>query len=66
MQVQVNGSMREVGQRSSLVEFIEQMELDPRYLVIEYNGRALGRADFASVMLEDGDRLELVRPVAGG
>ena len=40
--------------------------LDPLYVVAEHNGQALLRKKYQEVILQDGDRLELVRAVAGG
>jgi sulfur carrier protein ThiS len=34
--------------------------------VAEHNGVAIGRAEMPRVVLADGDRIELVRAVAGG
>jgi thiamine biosynthesis protein ThiS len=42
------------------------MGLDGRFLVVEYNGSPLPREEFDRVVLAEDDRLELVRPVAGG
>lgn len=46
--------------------FIQQRGLDPRYVVVERNGEPLERARYDRILLADGDRLELVRAVAGG
>jgi sulfur carrier protein len=46
--------------------FIRMRELDPRYVVVERNGEPLERARYEEVRLAEGDRLELVRAVAGG
>ena len=35
-------------------------------VVVERNGEAVGRAEMGTTVLADGDRLELVRAVAGG
>ncbi|MDP8956251.1 MAG: sulfur carrier protein ThiS [Actinomycetota bacterium] len=40
--------------------------LDPQFVVAEHNGEPLERARYEEVVLRDGDRLELVRAVAGG
>lgn len=66
MQLTVNGASRQLSEHSTLLDLLDEMGVDPRYLVVEYNGEALGRTAFASLVLQDADRLELVRPVAGG
>jgi sulfur carrier protein len=50
----------------TVADFIRSRDLDPRYVVVERNGEALERARYAEVRLAEGDRLELVRAVAGG
>ena len=66
MQVIVNGQAREVPECAQLTDLLDELGLDRRYLVVEYNGEPLGRDRFDGLALADGDRLELVRPVAGG
>ena len=66
MRVVANGRMFEVHAATSVAAFIRQRELDPRFVVVERNGEPLERARYEDVVLADGDRLELVRAVAGG
>jgi len=66
MEVVVNGETKQMEAGTSLAAMIENMGLDRRYLVVEYNGKPLSRDTFDEVTLAEGDRLELVRPVAGG
>jgi sulfur carrier protein len=65
MQVMVNGKPYEVPERTSVEGFIRLRELDPRLVVVELNGEALERSRYDTTLAE-GDRLELVRAVAGG
>jgi thiamine biosynthesis protein ThiS len=62
----VNGAARELTPGQTLEEFLRQIRLDPRWVVAELNGEPLARDRFGVVRLSAGDRLELVRPVAGG
>lgn len=62
----VNGAARELTPGATLEEFLRQLRLDPRWVVAELNGEPLARDRFGVVKLSPGDRLELVRPVAGG
>ena len=66
MNVKVNGLDRELPEGTSLAALLEELGLDRRYLVVEHNGDPLPRDRFEQLVLHDGDRLELVRPVAGG
>ena len=66
MRVTVNGGDRELPDGLGLVALIEQLGLRPGSVVVERNGEALVRSEMDAVVLADGDRLELVRAVAGG
>jgi thiamine biosynthesis protein ThiS len=66
MRVTANGEGIEVPDGLSLADFIRSRDLDPRYVVVERNGEALERKRYEDLRLAEGDRLELVRVVAGG
>jgi sulfur carrier protein len=50
----------------TLGALLEQLGLAGRLIVVERNGEPVPRAEVATTLLADGDRLELVRAVAGG
>ena len=50
----------------SVEAFLMARDLLPRSVVVEHNGEAVAPSDFAERMVESGDRLEIVRIVAGG
>jgi sulfur carrier protein len=64
--VSANGKPYQIEPGTTVARFIGQRELDPRYVVVELNGEPLAREKYEDLKLEDGDRLELVRAVAGG
>lgn len=66
IRVTANGAEIDVDDPVSVADFIRSRGLDPRYVVVERNGEPLERARYEGVRLESGDRLELVRAVAGG
>ena len=66
MRVTANGREYDVAEDTTLAGFIRERSLDPRYVVVERNGEAVERARYGDLRLEPGDRLELVRAVAGG
>ena len=49
-----------------LEEFLRAQNLLPRSVVVEHNGEAVAPSEFEKRMVRDGDRLEIVRIVAGG
>jgi sulfur carrier protein len=66
MQLTVNGRSSEVPDGTTLPALIESLGLRVGSVVVEHNGTALLRSELPAVQLADGDRLELVRAVAGG
>lgn len=66
MRVTANGQTFEIDEPTTVAAFVRSRDLDPRYVVVERNGEPLERARYEEVELVDGDRLELVRAVAGG
>ena len=61
-----NGERIAVQLPSSLDEFLRTQRLLPRSVVVEHNGEAVAPSEFSRRALNDGDRLEIVRIVAGG
>lgn len=64
--ITANGKVFELDRDLSVADFIRWRGLDPRHVVVERNGEPLERRRYEDVRLVDGDRLELVRAVAGG
>jgi thiamine biosynthesis protein ThiS len=50
----------------SVEQFLREQNLLPRSVVVEHNGDAVAPSDFTGRQVQDGDRLEIVRIVAGG
>jgi len=51
---------------SSVEEFLVTQHLLPRSVVVELNGEAVPPSQFSHRRLKSGDRLEIVKIVAGG
>jgi sulfur carrier protein len=66
MRVVANGSTIELPDGAMLTDLLGVMGLGAKWVVAERNGEAVNRSDMASVRLAEGDRIELVRAVAGG
>jgi sulfur carrier protein len=66
VEVRANGKPFEVDAGTTVASFLRTRRLDPRFVVVERNGELLERARYDAVTLREGDRLELVRAVAGG
>jgi thiamine biosynthesis protein ThiS len=50
----------------SIEEFLKAQKLLPRSVVVEHNGEAVAPSEFSRRRLNAGDRLEIVKIVAGG
>lgn len=50
----------------TLEEFLVAQGLLPRSVVVEHNGEAVAPSEFSQRQLKAGDRLEIVKIVAGG
>ena len=66
VQVVENGKPREVEEGISIAGLLNEIGWKPEWVVVEYNGEPLERVRYPSVRLKSGDRLEIVRAVAGG
>jgi sulfur carrier protein len=64
--VTANGKPIEAQLPCSLEEFLVAQNLLPRSVVVEHNGEAVAPSEFSRRQLRPGDRLEIVKIVAGG
>ena len=61
-----NGQRLETQLPSTIEEFLLAQKLLPRSVVVEHNGEAVAPSEFAGRQLASGDRVEIVKIVAGG
>jgi sulfur carrier protein len=66
MSVIANGRPTEAKLPSTIEEFLVAQDLLPRSVVVEHNGEAVAPSQFPKRQLKAGDRLEIVKIVAGG
>jgi sulfur carrier protein len=65
MKLVLNGQEREVS-ASQVEELVAELGLPLAAALVEHNGTALFRSEWTAARLQDGDRLEVIRMVAGG
>ena len=65
MTVVVNGDLREIAARD-IAQLVSELGLPPEVALVEHNGMALRRNEWTAHPLQEGDRLEIIRIVAGG
>jgi sulfur carrier protein len=66
MTVIANGEKVSAPEACTLEFFLLDQGLLPRSVVVEHNGDAVAPSEFAERRISEGDRLEVVRIVAGG
>ena len=66
MTLKVNGKPREVDDDLDLQSYLATIDVNMKFIAVGYNGQVIRKEDFASVQLNPGDALEIVRPVGGG
>lgn len=64
--ISANGKQEQIQLPCSVAEFLASRGWKTSQVVVERNGRVLGREELGSVMLGNGDQLEVIVPVAGG
>jgi thiamine biosynthesis protein ThiS len=65
-QIIANGKPVEAKLPCSIEEFLVAQKLLPRSVVVEHNGEAVAPSEFSGRTLQAGDKLEIVKIVAGG
>ena len=66
MRLRVNGKARELEVSVDLVSFLQGYGVNLEHVAVGYNGVVLEKDQFPKVQLQEGDVLEIVRPVGGG
>ena len=62
----VNGSSQSCLAGTTLPQLLNQLNMDPRLVAIEYNGEILHRQFWETTVMKTDDRLEVVTIVGGG
>ena len=66
MKIILNGEAREVSDGLSIRALVEQLGLPAEAVLVEHNEVALFKREWNEATLKEGDRIEIVRVVAGG
>jgi thiamine biosynthesis protein ThiS len=64
--LQINGKRVELQHPTGLLDYLDQLGVNPRAVAVEHNGKIIERAAFGVATLEEGDTVEIVRMVGGG
>lgn len=66
MKVLANGDPVDLPDGATVDDLLDTLGLGKKWVIVERNREPVERADMGITVLVDGDRIELVRAVAGG
>ena len=66
MLITLNGERFELDEPLSVDALLAKLDIDPRRVAVEHNLAILRRHRFEDVVVNDGDRVEIVNFVGGG
>lgn len=66
MNLTLNGKTQDVGDISDVSSLLTSLGFGEIPVLVELNGKALFPREYPDTTLEDGDKLEIIRVVAGG
>ena len=64
--ITLNGDRVELEQPLSVTALLTKLEIDPRRVAVEHNLSIVKRQTFDRIVVNDGDRVEIVNFVGGG
>ena len=66
LNLRINGEERAIPRPMTVQEFLQANNLVLPFMAVARNGEVLHKHEYPTVLLEDGDRIEVVRMVGGG
>jgi len=66
MDVVVNGEKRQLTDGTTVAQLLEQLAVRPERVIVEVNLAVLKRAQHPTMILNEGDQVEIVHFVGGG
>jgi thiamine biosynthesis protein ThiS len=66
MKIKINGEDREIAEGLNLGGLLESLQIRPGRVVVERNREIVPRDSFGSMLLREGDVVEIVHFVGGG
>jgi thiamine biosynthesis protein ThiS len=66
MTISLNGETVDTREAKTIAELIDRYQLPAQSILVEHNGLAVHRHEWAERSLAESDRVELIRVVAGG
>ena len=66
MKLKLNGEEKEIADGLNLASLLEQLQIRPARVVVERNREIVPRESYGTILLAEGDNLEIVHFVGGG
>ena len=66
LRIKVNGEEREVPDRATINDLVKHLALAPERLAIELNREVVRRGEWSTIVLTEGDQVEIIHFVGGG
>jgi thiamine biosynthesis protein ThiS len=66
MTISLNGETADTREARTIAELVDRYQLPTQSILIEHNGLAVHRHEWAGRFLAEGDQIEFIRVVAGG
>jgi len=66
IQITVNGRTENVDEGITLLGLLRHFGINPQSIAVEYNREVIDRNEFESIVLNDGDILEIITFIGGG
>jgi sulfur carrier protein len=66
MKISLNGETVDTCEAKTIAELMGRYQFPPQSILVEHNGLAVHRHEWPERAISEGDRIELIRVVAGG
>lgn len=66
IQISLNGQKKKFPSSDSLAHLIESLKINPKQIAVVLNEEVVLRSDLGRTFLRNGDRIDILRAVAGG
>ena len=66
MEITCNGLEKEIDSNITVIQLMDDLELNPDSVVVQCDGKIISRDDYPVHTLKEGSVLELIRFVGGG
>lgn len=66
MKASINGIQHDLPEGLTVAQLLARLETPPAGIAVARNDRVVRRGAFADEALEEGDRIEIIKAVAGG